>query len=126
MNDSEYESILKYQKLTTLKPIINLNKKMRISIIIYCFEFIYLKKTIISILNQEFDKYEIIIVYDNNEYIYLNLIKNFLNIYPNIKIINNKKRKGILYSYSKGILLSQGDFILTLKSGETLANDVTK
>ena len=123
MNDSEYESILKYQKLTTLKPIINLNKKMRISIIIYCFEFIYLKKTIISILNQEFDKYEIIIVYDNNEYIYLNLIKNFLNIYPNIKIINNKKRKGILYSYSKGILLSQGDFILTLKSGETLANE---
>ena len=101
----------------------NLEKQIKISIIIYCFEFKYLEKTIISIINQDFDKYEIIIVYDNNEYTFLNLISNFINKYQNIKIINIKKRKGILYSYSKGILSSQGDFILTLKSGETLANE---
>ena len=123
MNNSEYESIINFQELRTLKQAQNLEKEIKISIIIYCFEFKYLENTIKSIINQDFDKYEIIIVYDNNEYTFLNLIRNFINIYQNIKIINNKKRKGIFYSYSKGILSSQGDYILTLKSGETLANE---
>ena len=123
MSNNEYESIIKFQNFKRLKLINNFKKEIKISIIIYCIEFKNLKKTLISIINQDFDKYEIIIVYDNNEYAYINQIKNFIKLYNNIKLINNKKRKGIFHSYSSGILLSQGEYILILKSGENLANE---
>ena len=38
-----------------------------ISIIIYCFEYKYLKKTIKSLLGQKYLNLEIIIIYDNDQ-----------------------------------------------------------
>ena len=99
------------------------NEIPSISIIIFCNEFKYLDKTIISIENQEFSSYEIFVVYDNNEESNLNLIKNYIKKYTNIKIIENNSIRGILYSISKGILASQGKYIMTLKSGITLSKE---
>ena len=121
MNSNEYQSILNFQNLSIKYQLQNIKKEPIFSIIIYCDEFKYLKKTLYSIINQSFDNYEIIIIYDNCEQNNFYLIKSNIKNYRNIKIINNKKRKGILYSYSNGILSSIGDFILILKSGETLA-----
>ena len=59
MSNSEYESIIKFQNLKRLKLVNNFKKEIKISIIIYCIEFKNLKKTLISIINQDFDKYEI-------------------------------------------------------------------
>lgn len=123
MNSTQYKSILIFQNSNDKYHIQSIKKKPIISVIIYCDEFKYLLKTLYSIINQKFDKYEIILIYDNNNYKNFKLIKSHIKVNQNIKIINNKKRKGILYSYSKGILISCGDFILTLKAGETLATE---
>ena len=68
-----------------------------ISIIIYCNEFKYLMETINSLLNQIFINIEIIIIYDSREQNGLNLIKNFIKKNKIIKIIDNKKNKGLYY-----------------------------
>ena len=123
MNSTEYQSIFSFQNLKVKYQLQNIKKEPIFSIIIYCDEFKHLLKTLYSVINQSFDKFEIIIIYDNNDKNNFYLIKSNIKTYRNVKIINNKKRKGILYSYSNGILSSIGNFILILKSGETLATE---
>jgi hypothetical protein len=48
-------------------------------------------------------------------------IKIYLKKYNGIKIINNLKDKGILYSLCIGVLSAKGKYVLIIKSGETLA-----
>ena len=43
------------------------------------------------------------------------MIKKYINIYNNIKLINNKKIKGFLYSISIGIMNSKGKYFITLE-----------
>ena len=133
MNEKEYNNIVNFQysnkkiiiQNSMNKEKILFNKKFKISIIIYCSEFNFLNNTIYSIINQINYDYEIIIVYDNYDENKLNYIRNLTNIQNNIKIINNKRTKGIMYSYSKGILDSVGEYILLLQSGHILAkNDI--
>ena len=91
MNEKEYNNIIKYQILLENKSNIfsyynNLNlRKYQISIIIYCKEFRFLRKTINSILRQ-INNNEIIIIYDNNDKTNLKYIKKLTNEYINIKI----------------------------------------
>ena len=96
-------------------------KNPQISIIVYCLNYIYLTKTINSIQNQQNIDFEIIVVYDNT--INFDLIKENLQIYKNIKIFQNEEAKGILSSFLFGVLESEGEFFLFLKSGETLATE---
>ena len=108
--------------------ITNFNKNKRnklsypkISIIIFCIEYKYLNETINSILNQNFKYYEIILIYDSNEQNDIDLIKKYLKRNPNINIINNKNKKGILYGISIGVLSSKGKYILILEPSNILA-----
>ena len=96
------------------------NTYYHITIIIYCTEYKYLKKTINSLLEQININYEIIIIYDNIEQKDLFYIKNFIINYKFIKLINNKSYKGILYSISIGVIKSKGKYILFLQSGYIL------
>ena len=102
---------------------LNITKKKnpKISIIVYCLNNIYLKKTINSIQNQQNIDFEIILIYENTTN--LDLTKENFQIYQNIKIIQNKKAKGILSSFLFGVEESKGEFFLFLKSGETLATE---
>ena len=79
--------------------------------------------TINSILKQINLNIEIIIIYDNYNKIDLNYINNLIDKYGNIKIINNKENKGIIFSYSIGVLNSNGEYILLLESGYTLSKE---
>ena len=127
LNEEEYYLIETFQKLNN----INTNKALdnnvlndiKISIIIICDEFIYLEKTINTIENQNFSNFEIIIIYDNDDEYNMNLIKKYIKIFSNIKLIRNKEKKGYLFSISKGILSSNGKYILVLEPGYTLAKD---
>jgi len=125
MNDYEYNNIYKFQLLYfnySLKTNNNyLNPK--ISIILYCLTFKYLIKTINSIQNQKNIDIEIILIYDNDNKNEFYLINNILGKYQNIKLFNNKNNKGFLFSYSSGVLKAKGEYILILKSGETLAKE---
>ena len=97
----------------------------KISVLIVFNEAKYLQNTIKSVQNQKFNNFEIILIYDNSIEINLNSIQKYIQNFPNIKFINNKEHKGFLYSISLGVLLSNGEYILTLESGYTLAKSYT-
>ena len=126
MNSTEYNSIYHFQNnfknLITKK---NKGNKTAISIIILCTEFNQLKNTIYSIESQNFENNEVIIIYDNDNQAILDEIKNFIKLFPNIKIINNKEQKGLFYSYLIGIIFSKSNYILFLPPGYTLAKQNT-
>ena len=131
MNYIDYKSIYYFQNIdinnlnNTIKK--NSNKKAiqnKISIIVYCIEFRYLEKTLNSIQNQKYindNDYEIILIYDNNIDNNFYLVKKCIKKYVKLRLIYNNNRKGLLYSYSLGVLESNGEYILLLKTGETLS-----
>ena len=87
--------------------------KLSIIIPIYNKEKI-IKRTIRSIQNQNFVNYEIILVNDHSSDNTLSTIKNIKKNEPRIKIIQNKKNMGTLYSRCIGTLSSKGKYILPL------------
>jgi glycosyltransferase involved in cell wall biosynthesis len=125
MNSSEYYSIYSFQNSKITTNINNLIVEPQISIIISLSnnEITMLKNTIKSIENQNFKKFEIILICDFNEKMNINNIKEYIKAFPNIKIIKNNEQKGFLYSYSMGILYSKGEYILIMESGNTLAKE---
>ena len=92
----------------------------KISIIIFCIEYKYLNETINSILNQNFKHYEIILIYDSNDQNDIDLINKYSKENPNINILNNKNKKGMLYAISIGVLSSKGKYILILEPSNIL------
>ena len=120
--NSSYRPNTKNNKYIINKGISYRIRKIEISVIIFCIEYNNIDKTLISIINQIFNNYEIIIIYDNNDKYNYNYIKKFSSNYDNIKIINNFKKKGLLYSYSIGVLNAKGEYILMLQSGYTLSD----
>ena len=132
LDSNIFLSILNYQNSNSnlsLNYINELNNNIyngtKISIVIICDEFKYLKQTLNSIENQNFTNYEIIIIYDNDDDYNLNLIQKYINIFSNIKLIDNYEKKGNLFSISIGILSSKGEYILVLEPGYTLAKNTT-
>ena len=71
----------------------------------------FVKKTISSILNQDYKNLEIILIYDDEDKKDLKEIKKIIQNKKNIKIFINKKNIGAGYSRNKGILLSKGKYI---------------
>ena len=101
------------------------DKLFKISIIIYCTGAKLLNQTIFSILNQIEISNEILIIYDNHKDINLNYIKKTTSEFENIKIFSNNRNKGLLYSYSLGVLNAKGEYIIFLQPGYTLAKENT-
>ena len=132
LDSNIFLSILNYQNSNSNLSLNYINKLdnniyngTKISIVIICDEFKYLKQTLNSIENQNFTNYEIIIIYDNDDDYNLNLIQKYINIFSNIKLIDNYEKKGNLFSISIGILSSKGEYILVLEPGYTLAKNTT-
>ncbi len=71
----------------------------------------YIKFTIKSILNQNFDNYEIIIVYDDNDKSELKYLKNLKKLDSRIKIIINNINIGAGPSRNKAIKVCKGKYI---------------
>jgi len=78
----------------------------------------YIKLTIKSILKQKFQKYEILIVYDDDDKSDLSLIYQIKKLDNRIKIIINKKNIGAGLSRNKAIKVSRGKFIAFLDSDD--------
>ena len=117
----EYNSINIFKTIRN-KSIFDKNTK-EITIFIYCMESKYLFNTINSLLIQKFINYEIIIIFDGENKKELNYIKHYIKNNKNIKLIDNKKTKGIFFSLSKGILSSKGQYILFLESSYVIIKD---
>ena len=73
-----------------------------------------IKATIRSVQNQNFKNIEIIIVNDLSQDNSLSIIQEMQKEDKRIKIINNSKNMGVLYSRSIGVLESKGKYIFTL------------
>ena len=94
----------------------------KISIIIILSQFKHISKTIKSIMNQNFLDVEIILIYNNYNNTDLNLLNNYIKNFTNVKLINNRNKKGFIYSIVKGVLSSIGKYILILKPKYTLTH----
>ena len=79
-----------------------------------------IKATIRSVQNQNFKNIEIIIVNDLSPDNSLSIIQEMQKEDKRIKIINNAKNMGVLYSRSIGVLESKGKYILTLDDDDML------
>ena len=94
-------------------------KKPIVSIIIPYYKKIkYFKKTYLSVLNQNFKNFEIIIIYDDENLSDLTKLKKIIKKKKNVKIIINKKNLGAGQSRNKGIAVAKGDFLAFIDSDD--------
>ena len=82
-----------------------------------------INSSILSIQQQNLTNLEIILVNDLSEDNSLTIIQEFRKKDSRIKLINNKKNKGTLYSRSIGVLSSKGNFIFSLDNDDMFLNN---
>ena len=82
----------------------------------------YLKAVVISILNQSFQNFEIIIVNDYSNDNTLAVIKKFQLEDIRIKLINHSKNLGVYNSRVDAIISSKGKYFLLIDPDDILAN----
>lgn len=78
----------------------------------------YLKNSIGSIQKQSLKEVEIITVNDNSKDNSLRILYEIAKLDKRVKIINNKKNMGTLYSRGIGILMCKGEYLMTLDSDD--------
>ena len=86
----------------------------------------YIKRCIQSVLRQNYKKFEIIIVYDGEDYSDLGYIVNLAKIDKRIHLIKNYKLLGAGLSRNKGIKYSRGKFIAFLDADDYWDKDKLK
>lgn len=96
-------------KITVIIPVYN------------CQESIELSLT--SILNQKMKEFEIILINDNSNDNSLKIINKIKKDDERIKIINNHKNMGTLYSRCIGVLKAKGKYILNLDNDDLFLDD---
>lgn len=69
----------------------------------------YIEKSILSIINQTFQEFELIIINDGSTDSSSDIISSFKD--DRIKIFNNEENKGLIYSLNKGFALCNGEYI---------------
>ncbi len=90
-----------------------------ISVIIpYYRKKIFIKEAIISVLNQSYKNFEIILIYDDSNTDDLNYIKEIVNTHNKISLIVNTKCIGAGLSRNLGIQSSKGKYVAFLDSDD--------
>ena len=79
----------------------------------------YILKTINSVLNQSYNNYEIIIIYDDENLSDLDYLEKLFKLEKKIKIIKNSKTVGAGFSRNKGIENAIGEFIAFIDADDT-------
>ncbi len=94
-----------------MKPLKKINKDLVSIIIPYYKKKKYILKTINSILNQSYNQFEIIIIYDDENLSDLDYLEKLFKLEKKIKIIKNLKTIGAGFSRNRGIENAKGEFI---------------
>ena len=89
------------------------NPKISIVITLYNGEA-FLNTALLSIQNQDLKDIEIVMIDDCSKDNSVNLIKELMKTEPRIVLYQNNENKGMLYTKSKGILLSKGKYIMVM------------
>lgn len=82
----------------------------------------YIKNSLLSILNQSFQNYEIIFVNDNSNDKTMETIKKYQSINDRIKVINHQRQLGVYCSRKDAILNANGEFILMMDPDDMFLN----
>ena len=83
----------------------------------------YIEKAILSILNQSFQNFEIIIIDDFSEDMSHNIFNKYQNIDKRIRIINHPQNFGIYRTRVDAIYYSKGDYILFVDADDMILNE---
>jgi teichuronic acid biosynthesis glycosyltransferase TuaG len=78
----------------------------------------YIKQTLLSIFNQTYKNFEVIIIYDDSLKNDLQYIKKIVRLNKKVILLTNKKNLGAGYSRNKGIKYSKGDYIAFLDADD--------
>ncbi len=84
------------------------------------------KETVISVINQNYDSLEILIIYDDTNSNDLEFLQEISKLDKRIKIINNNKRLGAGLSRNIGIEQSNGIYIAFIDADDAWAPDKLK
>ena len=82
----------------------------------------YIEKSLLSIINQSFQDFEIIIANDNSKDNTLKIIERFQLQDKRIRIINHYKNLGVYFSRVDALLNSIGEYVLFLDPDDMLLN----
>ncbi len=86
----------------------------------------FVKNSILSVINQSHQDFEIIVIYDDNENEDYQYIKNIENLDKRIKVIKNNKNIGAGLSRNVGIQNASGDYIAFLDCDDFWEKDKLK
>ena len=94
-----------------MKHKIEITKDLVSIIIPYYRKKKYILKTINSILNQSYNYFEVIIIYDDENLSDLSYLEETFKSYKKIKILKNSQTIGAGFSRNRGIENAKGEFI---------------
>ena len=83
----------------------------------------YIEQTILSIINQSFQDFEIIIINDNSKDETKNIIKKMQLEDNRVKLVNHDIQKGCYYSRIEAILKAKGNYIMLMDPDDLYLNE---
>jgi teichuronic acid biosynthesis glycosyltransferase TuaG len=83
----------------------------------------YIKKSVLSILRQSYENFEVIIIYDDIDHSDISFINNIKKLDKRIKVIYNKKNIGAGPSRNVGISFAKGSIIAFLDCDDTWSHN---
>lgn len=100
------------------------SKKVRFSIIMCAYNVEkYISKSIESVLEQDFNDYELLIINDGSTDNTAKIVKSYTD--KRIKFVNHKQNSGLSCARNEAVSIAKGEYILYLDADDTLYEDTT-
>lgn len=108
----KFEFKLSKKLITVIIPVFNKEK--------------YLQKCLDSVINQTYSNLEIILINDASKDNSLKICKDYASKDGRIKLICNKRNKGVSYTRNKGLEIAKGDYISFIDADDEIEKDTYK
>ena len=108
----KFEFKLSKKLITVIIPVFNKEK--------------YLQKCLDSVINQTYSNLEIILINDASKDNSLKICKDYASKDDRIKLICNKRNKGVSYTRNKGLEIAKGDYISFIDADDEIEKDTYK
>jgi glycosyltransferase involved in cell wall biosynthesis len=109
ISDFNLLNFKEYPKITVIIPVYNSQNSIKLSLT--------------SVLSQNIPEFEIILINDNSSDNSSIIINEMIKCDNRIKVINNHKNMGTLYSRSIGVLSAKGKYIFALDNDDIFLNE---